>query len=172
MIQDDESFINSINETILEITLNLNFINYTQYLFIKNSLKKTSKNTILLLLENNYITENQKDLIIKNYLEEHQFSKHDIRFGALAHKLFNITIEDIRNALSYQKQVKKFMPLRLGEILVLHNKLTPKQVMEIMNLQDSKVVDCQCGMSYNLFKFIRGKNITCYKCNKKIVVPA
>ncbi len=171
MIQHDESFVNSINETLLEITLNLNFINYTQYLFIKNSLKKASKSTISLLLENNYITENQKYLILKNYLEEHQFSKDDIRFGALAHKLFNISFEDIRSALSYQKQVKKFIPLRLGEILVLHNKLTPKQVMEIMNLQDSKVVSCQCGTSYNLFKFIKGKNITCYKCSKKIVVP-
>lgn len=171
MIQDDYSSLNSINQTLIEIALNLGFINYTQYLFIKNSIEKMSKNAIALLVENNYITENQKEFIIRNYLEEHQFYKDDIRFGALAHKLFGIPVEDIKNALSYQKQIKNLMPLRLGEILVLHNKLTPKHVMEVMELQQSKIVNCQCGTSYNLYKFIKGKNIICYNCNKKVCVP-
>lgn len=172
MTETNATTLNSINEVLLQIALALNFINHTQYLFIRNSIKKKPKSAISLLVENHYITDEQKALIIKNYLEEHQFFKQDIRFGALAHKIFGLGLEEIKNALSYQKQIKKFMPLRLGEILVLYKKLTPKQVMEIIEYQESRIIRCSCGTIYNLFKFIKGKTINCYNCGEKIVVPA
>lgn len=163
--------INSLNEELLETALNSGFINYTQFLFTKNLLKNTEVNVLTLLLENNYITQQQEDIIIKNYLEENQFYKQDVRFGAIAHKLFNVSLNDIKNALNYQKQVKKFIPLRLGEILVLHGKLTPNEVMKIVELQESKIITCICGTSYNFFKFNKGKRVKCYKCSNELVVP-
>ncbi len=162
----------SINKELLQTAIDLGFINYTQFLFIKNIQKNSDVNILTLLVENNFITEEQKDIIIKNYLDENQFSKHEIRFGAIAHKLFNISLRDIKNALNYQRQVKKFIPLRLGEILVLHNKLTANEVMTILKLQESKMITCKCGTLYNFFKFNKGKKILCYKCNNELIVPS
>ncbi|MFN7181426.1 MAG: hypothetical protein ACK4NF_01940 [Planctomycetota bacterium] len=160
-----------MNEELLEITLDSGFINYTQFLFIKNMLKNKDINVLTLLVENDYINVQQKEIIIKSYLDQNQFSKQDIRFGALAHKLFNVPLTDIKNGLNYQKQIKKFIPLRLGEILVLHGKLTASEVMKILEFQESRIVNCKCGTSYNFIKFNSGKKIKCYRCRDELLIP-
>lgn len=122
-------------------------------------------------LEKGYLSPNRLNALIqlqkKNFKQSPSYSdkpKEEISFGKLAVSSGMATALAVNTALRIQALLEeKAYHRKLGEILVRNGELTPRQVLEIVEMQGKRIGLCECGVQVNLHS-AEEEEIRCPSC--------
>lgn len=140
---------------------------------------KETKPLGLVLLEQGVLDEEQLNAIIEAQRQslreraQHTREKRDdMLFGRLVLRLGLASEQQIAECLRVQGKVEEDLFLRLGEIMVRKNFLTPDQVQQVLDFQRKKILSCpSCSKQYNIIMWQPNAEFTCYKCGHVLKVP-
>lgn len=134
-----------------------------------------------ILREKGYLTEEQLRLILdirrkklrRARKDPEEAKSVDKTFGSLALAKSYVRLDDLEDAILEQQRLSSLgLHFRLGEILVSRGKLQVSQVLELLAMQEKRILRCPiCDLNVNVQRFEGNKAYHCKQCGGRLIEP-
>lgn len=135
-----------------------------------------------ILLERGYLTEKQlteildvrKKKLRKMLLDSKEIVRTERTFGQLALRRGLINLDQLESALLEQQRLRRInLRLCLGDILVSLGFLTVAEVLDILTLQNNRILVCLgCESHFTVQSYSTESEYRCKNCQSLLEVPA
>lgn len=134
-----------------------------------------------ILLRKGYLTEEQVGMIREIRRKKARKMLRDLRdieqsersFGQIALRKGLIGLRELEEALLEQDRLSKLnLQFRLGEVLVALGRLAADQVVDVLNEQGKRILQCpSCDYHYSVHNYPGQKDHRCKQCGDALVEP-